>query len=129
MLTHLKVFQSLGYFVLWKDIPPVIPKHISDCMGSLFELKPPANYDDSGSRVRHLNKIREFMGVTSFNQQAKDCLEKAGENAVQSKERTPDIINVMIEELVRNRFELPGFSTLERTAHRIRLRFNESCFQ
>lgn len=129
LLTHLKVFQNLGYFVLWKDIPPFIPILISNCMGSIFELDPPENYDESGSRIRHLNKIREFMKITAFGKQAVSCLEKAGQNAVQSKEHLPDIINVMIEELIRRRFELPGFSTLERAAYQIRYQFNESCFQ
>jgi len=40
-----------------------------------------------------------------------------------------DLINVALEELVRERFELPGFSTLERTARDIRAANNEKLYQ
>lgn len=40
-----------------------------------------------------------------------------------------DIINVIIEELIRQRFELPAFSTLNRSAQRIRNQVNERYFR
>ncbi|MBU0790724.1 MAG: Tn3 family transposase, partial [Gammaproteobacteria bacterium] len=38
------------------------------------------------------------------------------ETAAQTKHIVPDIVNVMLEELVHHRYELPAFSTLERLA-------------
>jgi len=129
LLTHLKVFQRLGYFVLWDTIPTTIKKYISTYLGSLFELQPPKNYDESGTRNRHLDYIRQFMGVRSISEATTLCFEKAAKQAVQTKEHIPDVINVMIEELIRQSFELPRFSTLDRAAYQIRYNFNEQCFQ
>lgn len=107
LLTHLKIFQRLGYFVLWNTIPPTITKYISTCLGNLFELYPPPNYDESGTRNRHLEHIRKFMGVKSVGDATTICFENAARQAVQTKEHICDIINVMIEELIRQNFELP----------------------
>ncbi len=41
-------------------------------------------------------------------------------DAAQTKDEIADLINVAIEELVRQRFELPGFPTLARNARRVR---------
>lgn len=40
-----------------------------------------------------------------------------------------DLINVAIEELVRQRFELPAFSTLTRTAQQIRAQVTTTFYQ
>lgn len=129
LLTHLKVFQRLGYFVLWDAIPSSIIKYVSTCLGSLFELQPPKNYDESGTRNRHLDHIRKYMRVKPIGDATTICFEKAATQAVQTKEHISDIINVMIEELIRQDFELPGFSTLDRAAYQIRFQFNEQCFE
>ncbi|MFK7982150.1 MAG: Tn3 family transposase [Saprospiraceae bacterium] len=129
LLTHLKVFQRLGYFVLWDAIPPPVTKYISTCLGNLFELHPLHNYDESGTRNRHLDHIRKYMEVKSVGDATTICFENAAKMAVQTKEHISDIINVMIEELIRQNFELPGFSTIDRAAYKIRFQFNEQCFE
>src|SRR3546814_271867 len=43
-------------------------------------------------------------------------LATVAETAAQTKHSVPDIVNVMLEELVHHRYELPAFSTLERLA-------------
>ena len=129
LLSHLKVFQRLGYFVLWDAIPSKVPQHIAACLGVIPQISPPINYDESGTRTRHLNHIRNFMKVESLGDKTIACLKKSAWGAVQSKEKIPDIINVMIEELIRQGFELPGFSTLDRAAYQARFKFNEQCFE
>ncbi len=49
--------------------------------------------------------------------------------AAQTKEHLADIINVMIEELVCQRFELPAFSRLDRVARSARIEVNQACFE
>ena len=39
-----------------------------------------------------------------------------------------DLINVALEELVRQRFELPGFTTLEKSARNVRVASNQSFY-
>jgi hypothetical protein len=43
-------------------------------------------------------------------------------------DRPADMVNVAIEELVRGRFELPAFSTLDRLARRVRALVNQRLF-
>lgn len=50
------------------------------------------------------------------------------EQAAEVKHSVADIINVMLEELVRHRYELPAFSTLDRAAYSAREQSNEQYF-
>src|SRR5262249_17861011 len=50
-------------------------------------------------------------------------------DAAQIKDDLADLINVGIEELVRQRYELPGFSTLRRTAQHMRADINRALYQ
>ena len=128
-LVLLKTFQRLGYFLGWKDIPPLIITHIASALGCLFEVQVPEGYDESGTRSRHLKHIRRYFGVKPIGEATFSCLKEAAWQAAQTKEKIPDIVNVMIEELIRGRFELPGFSTLDREAFQARFRFNEHCLE
>jgi len=47
----------------------------------------------------------------------------------QTKHELADIINVVIEELIRQRFELPAFSTLNRKALTVRIDVNDRYFK
>ncbi|MEM6434160.1 MAG: DUF4158 domain-containing protein [Cyanobacteria bacterium P01_D01_bin.115] len=49
--------------------------------------------------------------------------------AVLTKHDLVDLINIAIEELVRQRFELPGFSTLERAARTVRKHHMQQLYQ
>jgi len=128
-LVLLKTFQRLGYFLMWKDIPPIIVNHIASALGCLFKVQAPEGYDESGTRSRHLQHIRRYFGVKPISEATFACLKEAAWQAAQTKEKIQDIVNVMIEELIRGRFELPGFSTLDREAFQARFRFNEHCLE
>lgn len=128
-LALLKTFQRLGYFLKWKDIPPLVVKHVASALDCLFEVQAPEGYDESGTRSRHLKHIRRYFGVKALSEATFACLQEAAWQAAQTKEKIPDIINVMIEELIRGCFELPGFTTLDREAFQARFRFNEYCLE
>ncbi len=51
------------------------------------------------------------------------------ETAARTKHIVPDIVNVMLEELVHHRFELPAFSTLGRTAIAAREHVHEAHYR
>jgi hypothetical protein len=55
--------------------------------------------------------------------------EEAIRRAVQSKDNPADLINVALEELVRARCELPGYTTLDAMASAIRTEVNTGFFQ
>lgn len=124
LLTLLKVFQRLGYFLLLRDIPNVIIKHIADCIGCDI---PDAlsSYDDTASRYRHLSLIRKFVGVAAYGEETRQIMQQAMENTVAVKDDIADIINVAIEELIKQKHELPEFSTFLRLAKSVRATVNQ----
>ncbi|MDF5375974.1 Tn3 family transposase [Vibrio parahaemolyticus] len=130
LLLHLKLFQRLGYFLPIMSVPREIIEHLGR-HGQFRKLptqKQLRDYDQSGAKHRHQKLIRAYLGVSPSAGTDKKWLYGIALRAAETKEMLADIINVMLEELVRNRFELPGFTVLKRSARRARNQVNESCF-
>jgi TnpA family transposase len=68
------------------------------------------------------------MGVSAFDREALRIIVKACVEASRVREDLADIINIAIEELLRKRFELPGFTTLFRAARTARATVNRSFY-
>lgn len=119
-LVLLKTFQRLGYFVTLTDVPPPIVQHIADAAGGMVSRDDLVRYAAAGTRGRHLAAIRAHLHIQPYGAAARHVLVRAMADAAQTKDAPADLINVAIEELVRQRFELPGFPTLARTARRVR---------
>ena len=129
LLTLLKVFQHLGYFPMWDKIPSEIPNYLASCLGYLFSFKDFPSYDSSATRSRHLRHIRTFLQIKPVGKATYHCMEETAFSTAQSKEHLADIINVMLEELVYQRFELPGFSRFTAIAISARAKVNQACFK
>jgi Domain of unknown function (DUF4158) len=119
-LCLLKTYQRLGYPTPLTAIPTQIVEHIAHGVGHSITTGELLGYDASGTRRRHLAIIRSHLGVHKFVAAAQHAMDVAMEMATLTKDDLVDLINIAIEELVRQRFELPAYSTLERTAARIR---------
>ncbi len=128
-LALLKTFQRLGYFVPLGEVPQPILQHISGCLGVAPRPIDLLRYDESGTRRRHIRVIREFLKVKPFDGQARTLVGAVVREAAQTKEDLADLINISIEELVRNRFELPGFTTLLKEARRGRSDVHRVCYR
>lgn len=130
-LLHLKLFQNLGYFLSLKRLPRQLIKHIGQelQLRQLPTRSQLAQYEQSGARARHLRRIRDYLGVGVLTDKDAQWLASVAESAAATKESLPDIINVLIEELVRHRFELPGFTVLQRIARTARNRVNDTHFR
>jgi TnpA family transposase len=119
-LILLKTFQRLGYAISTQAVPVSITRHIalvshlSSVQGGLD------SYDDSATRQRHLVLIRDYLQLHPHRQAATAVMMEALRQAALTKQDVADLINVAIEELVRQRFELPAFSTLKRAAQNVR---------
>lgn len=131
VLLHLKLFQRLGYFVPLGDAPSRVIQHIAHAAG--YARCPPIEklmaYDASGAKRDHFAKLREYLGVRVLERDGKVWLAQVAETAAQTKHIIPDIVNVMLEELVHHRYELPAFSSLERLAIHAREIVHEAHFQ
>lgn len=128
---QLKVFQNLGYFIDLGEIP----QSISDWIKK--QLKIPHNlklfYKHPKTLSRHRILIRQYFKITAWRTKGPDS---AGRVAMRTAFNTSltmnnpaDIINVVIEELLKKRFELPTFNTLDRLVRHVRARVNQNIFK
>jgi len=129
MLVLLKVFQHLGYFPSWSAIPKDITNHLANLLGYLLLLDADEEYDTSTSRSRHIQYIRDFLKVKPVSEPTYSLMEKTAEQAALTKEHVADIINIVIEELIRQHFELPAYSRFYRIAMTARAKVKESCLE
>jgi Domain of unknown function (DUF4158) len=120
LLLLLKTFQRLGYFVGCAEIPIPIVRHVFRCAAFTDSPEQLQAYDASTARDRHTALIREFLGVTAYGPTARQVVVETCLQAARTRDDLPDIINMAIEELIRQRFELPAFSTLLRIARTTR---------
>lgn len=67
--------------------------------------------------------VREFVGVTAWGK-AQQAMVMACRSGAHTHDDLADIVNIAIEELVRQRFELPAFTTLLRAARAARTTIN-----
>lgn len=125
----LKAFQRLGYFVQLQAVPTVLVEYIAHCLGHLFVPQRLHTYDTSGTRGEHLQVIRQHLNVQVFDDQGKAVMQQAIHTAAQTREDLRDLITAGIEALTLNRYELPGFTTLERAARQIRREVNDTLIE
>jgi hypothetical protein len=129
VLAQLKVFQYLGQFIPFNKMPQPIIAHIVKSLEAEPVLEAVIAAQPKHLKSRYVKSIREFMGISPFDNQAQQCLLATVQRAAQTKHHLADIINILLEELVRQRFELPAFSLLRRTARSARRQVNEVCYQ
>lgn len=121
LLIMLKSFQRLGYFVSLPSIPQSIIQHISKVMNIAISSEDIENYNKSGTKLKHVQVIREYLNIKPYGSDARHVLVRAIGASARTKDEPPDLINVAIEELIRKHYELPAFSTLVRASNRIRV--------
>ena len=118
LLLLLKTFQRLGYFPKIELIPFSIINHLKKVLSLPEELA--IGYVHARTYHRHRYLIRKKIKVKTFEQEAKEYLEKKVKEKAYLMGNPADLINVGIEELVKERYELPSFSFLDREIGRIR---------
>ena len=73
--------------------------------------------------------VRSYLGVTRFSDAARKLMLRFCLASSRVREDLADVVNMAIEELVRQRYELPGFSTLFRAARPARFAVNRGCYR
>lgn len=118
LLIQMKLFQRLGYFTPLSDVPEQIREHIARACG--FVRIPVdaefTQYDGSGTRQLHRKALRAYFNVRSLGPDGRQWLQGVAEVTAQTKNTVIDVINVLLEELVHHRYELPAFGTLHEIA-------------
>jgi hypothetical protein len=118
-MVTLKCYQCLGYAINVKDVPDAVIGYISTLIGGP-DIADLMSYAPS-SRKRHRKIILKYLNISDDEYKQRDFMKQSALKSAVFKEGLPDIINDMIETLIKERFELPGFSTLERMARAARV--------
>ncbi|MGP4021602.1 DUF4158 domain-containing protein [Saccharopolyspora sp. 5N708] len=126
-IVWLKSYQRLGYFPKLADVPDVVVEHVRRVL-DLAEDVPFAQHESARTAKWHRQLVREFVGVVYEPARVRTVGEQAIRKAVQTKDNPADLINVALEELVHQRCELPGYSTLDTLAASIRTEVNTGLF-
>ncbi|WP_406276572.1 Tn3 family transposase [Nocardia sp. NBC_00881] len=126
LLVRLKCYQRLGYFAKLDDIPGVVVDHVRTAIGLADEVA--AQTDADRTAKRHRQFVRDHLGVKYEASRVREVAEQAIRAAAQTKDNPADLINVALEELVRQRCELPGYTTLDAMAASIRTEVNGQFF-
>ncbi len=130
ILVQLKLLQRLGYFPMLADVPPAVIDHVRAALKvRALPRGTIARYDTSGTRWRHQKLLRTYVNIRQVDADAHAWLESLAWEAAPTKVELPDIVNVLIEELVRERYELPPLASLQRIATQARHRFNEAVYR
>jgi TnpA family transposase len=113
LLVLLKCFQFLRHFPSVETIPVEVVEHVAATLGmsAAQKIEYPAAHT---ALYRHHKAIRALLGVKPYTdaQTRKLAIRIAVEAAGVVDTRT-DIINIVVEELVRLGYELPVFRTLD----------------
>ncbi|MCW3698919.1 Tn3 family transposase [Burkholderia cenocepacia] len=130
ILVQLKLLLRLGYMPVVSDVPPEIIDHVCAVLGARpLPRATLARYDRSGSKSRHQKILREYVRIQPVDRAVNDWLARVAAYAARTKAEMPDVINVMLEELVRRRFELPPLPTLSRIASHARSQLHEDIYR
>src|SRR5579864_5624692 len=127
LMILLKVYQRLGYFPKPETIPGAIIGHLRAVMKLPDDLVP--DIASNHTLYRYHAAIREHLEIHSEGKHIRHIAAQAMRSAAQVMENPADCISAAIEILVKEHCELPGFSTLERMARRIRNLVNRGIFQ
>jgi TnpA family transposase len=126
LVVRLKCYQRLGYFLNLAAVPAVVVEHVRTQLGLSEDVAPVAEAERTAKRHRRF--VRDRLGVAYTAGRAREIAEDAIREAAQSKDNPADLINVALEELVRARCELPGYTTLDALASSIRTEVNTGFF-
>jgi len=122
LVVLLKAYQRLGYFPKLADAPTTVVDHLRDALGLGAGVV--AAHESQRTLRRHREFVRDRLGVVYLPGRAREVAETAIRQAVVAKDDPADLINVALEELVRARCELPGFTTLDKMVAAIRTETN-----
>jgi TnpA family transposase len=124
-MVMLKSFQRLGYFPHPECVPEAVIKHLRSCLKLHNWVKA---IPSERQRYAYQKAIREYLGVKHYDKDAQKLIATLVASEAEVKDHPADLINVAIEELVKERYELPAFSTFDRLIRHVRYLVNNRLF-
>ena len=77
-------------------------------------------YDHDRTLYRHHQLVREYYQIVPYGKDARRVALRTLLRAIRTMDNPADLINAVLEELIKQRYELPAFSTLDRLVGRVR---------
>jgi len=126
LLGLLKSHQYLGYLPDVDDIPLQIHHYLRQQLNLPCETR---FQDAKNTRYRYRKRIRAYLGVKAYSFGGNRVAQQAARIAAYTMSDPADLINVAIEHLIEQRFELPAFSTLDRLVLHVRHGVHEDLYR
>jgi TnpA family transposase len=121
----LKAVQHLGYFPALDALPQAIVQHLR----AALDLDPTTTLSISPRTLYTYHRlIRERLGLITTGRLVRHIAAAAVYQAARVMDNPADLINVTIDTLIRQRAEVPAFSTLDRLVRRVRSLVNRQIF-
>ncbi|CAK3721598.1 hypothetical protein VCRA2120E57_1510001 [Vibrio crassostreae] len=128
LLVMLKTRQQLGYFPNLTDIPKVLTTYLTQ----IFKLPKDTTLNEveqfKKTWVRYRLAIRSFLNCCLYADTGAELVKKVMITAASTMSDPADLINVAVQELIKNNIELPAFSTLDRLAGHCRQKIHNEIF-
>jgi hypothetical protein len=118
LLTLLKCQQHLGYLPALTDVPQQIRTYLCQQLHLLPLMYAQVEAEKTLYRYRQL--IRTYLDIKPYGAGGKHVVETAVQHAASTMSDPADLINLAVEHLIQQRFELPAFSTLDRLVMHVR---------
>ncbi|MUG98939.1 Tn3 family transposase [Scytonema sp. UIC 10036] len=116
-MVMLKSFQRLGYFPHPEQVPIAVIKHLRSCLKLREWVKA---IPSERQRRNYEQAIRSYLRVKPYDKVAQKLIAIMVAKGAEVKDHPADLINIAIEELIKERYELPAFSTLDRLVNHVR---------
>lgn len=126
LLVQLKTFQRLGYFPNLEDVPESLISHLRSELQVSRNVLPLVT---KRTLYKHHQAVRLRLNVRTYDRAARKMIVRVVFTAAQTMDNPADLINAAIEELIKERYELPAFSTLDRLTGRVRNLVNRRLYQ
>jgi len=118
LMLWIKLFPCLGYFPAQDEIPAPLVDHLRKAEGLAADVVP--GYDHDRTLYRHHQMVREYYQIIPYDKEARRVALRTLLRAIHTMDNPADLINAILEELIKQRYELPAFSTLDRLVGRVR---------
>ena len=118
LMLWIKLFPCLGYFPAVDEIPPAIITHVREVLSLPQELVP--SYDHPRTLYRHHQVVRDYYQILPYGKDARRVAIRTILRAIRTMDNPADLINAAIDELIKQRYEMPAFSTLDQLVGRVR---------
>ncbi|WP_424922611.1 DUF4158 domain-containing protein [Streptomyces sp. wa53] len=124
LLLMLKSYQRMGCFPALEDVPEQVVEFVRRQVELPEGMLP--LYRAERTAKHHRGLVRKKAGVKYDQGEARRIVERSIRREAAAKNRPADLINIALEKIVEAGLELPGFSTFDKMASKIRTEVNAS---